>query len=112
MKIISMRAQNEYAHLESDARLFDCLDLALCTLGQQEKEFVIYALESRYHISRKNISADPDKLVTILEGLLGPFASASVIIYFVENIKREFGLSFEGKPSLVQTFELALRSRS
>ena len=92
-----------------DSIIFECLERALSTIGQSDKEMVLFVLKNQYHISSKNVARDLPRLEEILKGLLGQSVSAFVIIHILDNISAMFKVSPQYGSTLEQTTEAVKR---
>jgi hypothetical protein len=88
-------------------KLFQCLDLALSTIGEYEKERTLIALEKKYGLSGRDLARYPDQLEVCLKEILGISEAAFVIIHVCENIVNEFGFHSKDLSSLSKAIELA-----
>jgi hypothetical protein len=93
-----------------DFRIFQCIGLALSTIGESEKEETLSILEKRFGLPGRDLTLHPQRLEECLKEILGVSEAAFVIIHILDNIATEFGLEKDELKSMLEALQLA-RSR-
>jgi len=88
-------------------RVFDCIDLALSTLGEYQKSLVLHVLEDKYRLSGREIAAEPTRLEEALKDLLGVSVAAFVIVHILDNISSAFGIEVKVETSIEEAIQSA-----
>ena len=92
-----------------DFQIFECVDRALSSLGNAEKELVLKALASEYYLSGVDIAANPSKFEQCLTNLLGKAGSEYIFLQILNNICRSFRISLKDDCNLAEAISTARR---
>jgi hypothetical protein len=98
---------NESSEERFDFKIFQCVDLALSTIGETEKGATLTILERRFGLSGRNLALRPEMLEGYLKEILGVSVAAFIIIHIRENISGEFGLKLDDLIPISEVIEQA-----
>ena len=90
-----------------DFQIFDCVERALSTLGQAEKELILRALSTQFNLSGVDFARNPSKLEECFTELLGKSGSEFILIHILDNILRSFKIDLTDNCNLAVAVEEA-----
>jgi hypothetical protein len=93
-----------------DFKIFQCIDLALSTIGRSEEEELLITLERDYGLSGRDLAKRPEKFEEYLKTILGYSEAAFITIHVRDNISREFGLPIDDSATIAEAVEAARTS--
>jgi len=93
-----------------DSEIFECVDNALSTLGEHQREFVRLRLKNRHYLPLKNVARAPVTFERSLTESLGTSVSTVVIGHILNNISKTFGIHVASDSTLSLAIENARKT--
>ena len=90
-----------------DSEIFECVDNALSTLGEHQREFVRLRFKNRHYLPLKDVARAPDTFERSLTESLGTSVSETVMGHILNNISRTFGIHVASNSTLSLAVETA-----
>ena len=91
-----MRLSASAAERGFNAKIFDCIDRALGSLGEGVKQSFYHQMKKRSNLTIDKFALRPQELIENLRHILGVSGSTIVEKLIVREIKASFGLQLRG----------------